>query len=129
MKKQNKLRINSESDEEMKVGNLDDLNKLLEEIQDWDMKNNEASHQKTEHYKFTDISRNRAKTIELSYNKNGQLDLQNLQSEIDSCKDEYIKVRVPSDVDISYLLIDTDRNNNSECRRRERAKTIAEYFV
>ena len=101
------------------TGNIDDLEKLLEEIEDWD-KNIDLS----EHNNFT--VKERAKSIDLAFDMHGELDLENLQTEINTCKEEYIKVRVPNDVDIIVVnKIDENNNNNIEIR----VKTIAEYFV
>ena len=110
------------------TGNINDLGKLLEEVQEWELKNSEEIKNQRQ-YKFTDIKRERAKTIELALNRDGQLDLEILQSEINSCKEEFIKVRVPSDVDISSIVINTDPNNNTNCKRKERSKTMTEYVV
>ena len=71
------------------------------------------------------------------------MNLDNLRTEINNAENEYIKIRVPSDVDlrdIDLRVEDSDcenknnvnnNNNNSEQKKRtrNREKTIAEYFV
>lgn len=104
-----------------------DLQSLLEEVEKWNVDNNpEDLINLQRHFKFTDIDKKRAKTIDVSLTDYGALDLNNLQNEIESCKDEYIKVRIPSDVDISDVTLrDSFGKRNSE---KERPKTMAEYF-
>ena len=111
----------NENNEDMN-GNIYDLDKLLEEVQVWDVKNIEDTKNERR-FSFSDISKDRAKTIDLIYNGNGQIDFEILQTEINMCKEEFIKVRVPSNVDI--IMISTDTNTDSE----RIVKTIAEYFV
>ena len=106
---------------------FEELEKLLDEISEWENLNH-ASKRSTQ-IKFVEMeTRNRTKTIDLVYNEHGQLDVESLQVKIESCNDEFIKIRIPNDVDTANFIT-CIQNDTSECRRRERAKTITEYFV
>ena len=108
--------------EEKEAGSeFENLDNLLSEILEWEQKYpNEISSKKSEQAK------ERAESVDLVFKEDGELDLEYLENKIKNCKDEYIKGRIPSDVDL-YLC--TLANDTSECRRREKAKKIAEYFV
>ena len=117
---------------------LSDLQKILKEVEELNQKYNTKDEQKL--YKFIDI-KNCVKTIDISFNDSGELNLDNLRTEINNSGNEYIKIRVPSDVDLRDIdlnvdgsddnKIDNNNNNNDEQKKktRDREKTIAEYFV
>eukprot|EP00111_Clytia_hemisphaerica_P000451 TCONS_00001278-protein len=112
---------------------LNDLQKILNEVEEWNLKYNTRDERKL--YKFTDIEQcSRVKTIDISLNESGELDIDNLQNEINKCKGGYIKIRVPSDVDLREINLNTtDSNNNNQdatmTKTKDSEKTIAEYFV
>ena len=109
-----------QGDQRNKEYDFESLQKLLKDLQEWEMKYSE---------KFSEEpmrKRNRAHAVDLVLKPNGELDSDYLEERIRKCKDEYIKVRIPSDVDV---YISTKENDTSECRRREIPKRIPEYFV
>jgi len=109
------VKIDTESNE------LDDL---LEEVQCWAEK--ERLHI-TQFYRNNMLRSSKcvkAQTIDLS-----QVDTLHLEKVLANCKDEFVKVRIPIGVNVNYDIISLYNNNSAECRRRERAKAIAEYLV
>ena len=71
----------------------------------------------------------KVQTVELCFNEDNQVDTNSLHNVITSCRDEFIKVRIARGVDVDCAAVILCNNNTAECRRRERAKTIAEYIV
>jgi len=113
---------------------LHDLQKILNEVEEWNANYNTRDERKL--YKFTDIETFRVKTIDLSFNDSGELDMDNLQNELNGAKYEYIKIRVPSDADLREINLNIDNNNNNNNNNSmskntcgQEKKTIAEYFV
>lgn len=109
-----------QGDQRAKDYEFESLQKLLKDLQEWEMKSNKNFSQ------GPSVKWTRAHTVDLVLKPNGELDRDYLEDRIRNCKDEYIKVRIPSDVD---LYISTKENDTSECRRREIPKRIPEYFV
>ena len=129
---------------------LSDLQKILEQVQEWNQKYNTKDEQKlyddisgsdsdsdNEHYNCNNHHRHSLKTIDVALNDSGELNLDNLRSEINNAENEYIKIRVPSDVDLRDIDLrvedgdNENKNNGTEQKKktRNREKTIAEYFV
>lgn len=113
---------------------------LIKDVTDWErIHGSNNINLDNKYYKFTDMKRERAKSIDLCYDKNGLIDVAQLKHKIQRCNSEFIKVRIPSDADISNIdpfIYDEqqcpDQNNNNtttKTKRKERPKTIAEYFV
>ena len=153
------LFANNVLEESFEADPLSDLQRILEQVQELNQKYNTKDEQKLYNNKFTTNScsdsdsdiehfnshhhRHSLKTIDVSLNDSGELNLDNLRTEINNAENEYIKIRVPSDVDlrdIDLRVEDSDcenknnvnnNNNNSEQKKRtrNREKTIAEYFV
>lgn len=150
------LFANNVVEESFEADPLSDLQKILEQVEEWNQKYNTKDEQKL-YSKFTSCSssdsdsdienynshhrRHSLKTIDVALNDSGELNLDNLRTEINNAENEYIKIRVPSDVDlrdIDLRVEDSDNENNSTSNKnnteqrkkiRDREKTIAEYFV
>ena len=150
------LFANNVLEESFEADPLSDLQRILEQVQELNQKYNTKDEQKLHNNKFTTNScssssdsdsdiehyssnhRHSLKTIDVSLNDSGELNLDNLRTEINNAENEYNKIRVPSDVDlrdIDLRVEDSDcenkNNNNNEQKKRtrNREKTIAEYFV
>jgi len=102
------------------------VEKLLAEVREWQEKNDpELFRPKIN--KFTDSVRD-VVTIDIPLDKHGRYDSGSLQTLIRECTESFIKVRVPSDLELNDLNLDDSDDSVFEARTK-RSRTLAEYFV
>ena len=110
--------------EEKPYNNFNDLDKLLDEIETW--ATSSAFHQEDKRLTFTDLAKRRVTCSDLTVD--AYSDVHCIYQAVKTCKDDYIKVRVPLDTDVEGLLmyVDTLTKLNGHGIR---CKTLMEYFV
>lgn len=101
-----------------------ELEELLEEVQCWAEKEKLDVNLFERNNALRKSKCAKAQTVDLSH-----VDIVYLKKVLASCKDEFVKVRIPMDLNVSYNIMSLYDNNSAECRRREKAKAIAEYLV
>ena len=120
------FQMNSINSSRKKINNddLEDLAKLLDEIESWQKENKCVELNRGEK-----LNKERVVTIELPCDEYGQVNEEYFQQIVRNCQDEFIKVRMPNNIIANCVLKLILENDSPECRRRERPKTIAEYLV
>lgn len=106
------------------VGNLNNFEKLVAEIEEWHDENKEKLNENGAKKNIQ-----RAMSVDLPVNIHGRPNIDIVLNILETSDEEYIKVRVPIDAELDCLSARNDLTTLNGNFEKKRKLTVTEYFV
>lgn len=105
------------------------FNSFIKELTSWEESNPRINYMSEKYIKFTDVKQDKTEIINLSYDKKGDININEINSRINNCRSEFLLITVPHHVKYTVHVIDQfSKKHKIRYSNSKRCKSITPDF-